>query len=72
MKKHSLKQQNHLGNTHPGKLKKVKKGHAHVEIERSTTPETYWEEDSNEQEWREDVGDSGRKPSLDEYDKWDR
>lgn len=69
MKKHLSAQQNCTGNIHPGKSKEK---HARTKIETSGTPQTYWEEDSNEQEWREDVGNSGRKPSLDEYDKWDR
>lgn len=64
-----MKQQNHLDNIPPGK---PGNRHARAAIERPAMPEAYWEEDSNEQEWREDVGDSGRKPSLDEYDKWDR
>ncbi|PYP85222.1 MAG: hypothetical protein DMG65_21045 [Candidatus Angelobacter sp. Gp1-AA117] len=69
MKELSSKQQNRPGST---PLKQLKKRHSGAGTEKSITPETYWEEDSNEQEWREDIGNSGRKPSLDEYDKWDR
>ena len=39
--------------------------------EKMESLEPYWDEDWQEQEWRQEIG-SGRKPNLDEYDKWDK
>jgi len=54
------------------RLSKRKRRHLPSGMERLAMPEAYWEEDPNEETWRDEVGNSGRKPSLDEYDRWNR
>ena len=49
-----------------------KKTRTSVTLEGPDVPEGYWEEAASEEEWNDDVGNSSRKPSLDEYDRWDR